>query len=167
MTWYPSVPARACKDVEKTSKMASFEGFDHIDCRVRSLEAVEAFYDALMPELGLPNKRRSYVDDAGNWHQISGDHRYNAFEFYEPQRPGSMPFFIGFVERENHKPGLTRIAFRVRRDRLFELETLLAQIGGCNIERSDDLNAYPAIFFEDPSGTKLEIVSRAASIAAG
>ncbi len=130
--------------------MVTFEGFDHIDCRVRSLEAVEPFYDALMPQLGLPNKRRSYVDDAGDWHETSGEHRYNAVEFYEPQRPGSTPFFIGFIERKEHNPGLTRIAFRVGRDRLFDLEALLRQIGACNIERSEDLNAYPAIFFEDP-----------------
>ena len=31
-----------------------FGGIDHIDVRVPALPAVEAFYDALMPALGLP-----------------------------------------------------------------------------------------------------------------
>ena len=39
-----------------------FYGFDHVDCRVRSLEAVETFYDDLMPEIGLTEKRYAFVD---------------------------------------------------------------------------------------------------------
>lgn len=145
--------------------MRRFEGFDHVDCRVRSLAAVEGFYAALMPELGLPNKRLCYVDGAGEWHEVSAEHPYNTIEFYETAHPGHTPCFIGFVERTDHVPGMTRIAFRVERSRLLELEALLSQWGARNVERSDDMGGYPAIFFEDPAGTRLEIVARAPSIA--
>jgi catechol 2,3-dioxygenase-like lactoylglutathione lyase family enzyme len=139
-----------------------FAGFDHVDCRVKSLAAVEAFYDPLMPELGLPQKRFSYVDDAGLWHHASADHRYNTIEFFEEAQPDRATFFVGFIESRSHVPSATRVAFRVDRTRLLEIEGLLPQIGARNIERSDDFEEYPAVFFEDPAGTKLEIVARAA-----
>jgi hypothetical protein len=139
-----------------------FAGFDHVDCRVRSLAAVESFYDALMPELGLSRKRFSYVDDAGEWHEASAGHRYNTVEYYEEAQPNRATFFMGIIERPDHVPGLTRIAFRVERSRLFELETFLREIGARNVERTADFEEYPAIFFEDPSGSKLEVVARAA-----
>jgi catechol 2,3-dioxygenase-like lactoylglutathione lyase family enzyme len=142
-----------------------FEGFDHIDCRVPALAAVESFYDALMPELGLPHKRFAFVDHAGDWHEISSDHGYNAIEYYERTQPGRAPFFLGFIERPDHQPSLTRIAFRVDAARLPELEHLLAKLGARGVERSADWEAYPAIFFEDPAGTKLELVARRPSVA--
>ena len=140
--------------------MIAFEGFDHIDCRVRSLAAVEAFYDALMPELGLPQKSFAYVDAQGEWHEISGEHGYNTVEYTERPTPGQAPCFFGLIERADHQPGYTRIAFRVGFDRMFELERLLERIGARNVERSEDLDSYPAVFFEDPQGTKLELVAR-------
>jgi len=139
-----------------------FAGYDHVDCRVRSLAAVEAFYDALMPELSLPRKRFSYVDDDGEWHEASADHRYNAIEFFEEAHLDRATFFVGFIERGEHVPGATRIAFRVERSRLLEIESLLERIGAVRVERSDDFEEYPAVFFEDPAGTQLEIVARAA-----
>jgi catechol 2,3-dioxygenase-like lactoylglutathione lyase family enzyme len=142
-----------------------FEGFDHIDCRVRSLAAVESFYDALMPELGLPHKRFAFVDGDGEWHEISSEHGYNAVEYYERAQPGRTPFFFGLIERAGHDPGFTRIAFRIDRARMLELEGLLEPMGALKVERSEDLDAYPAVFFEDPQGTKLELVARRPAVA--
>lgn len=142
--------------------MTAFSGFDHVDCRVRSLAAVETFYDALMPELGLPRKRYSYVDETGDWHEASADHRYNTVEFYEEAQPDRATFFMGIIERPDHVPGLTRIAFRIERDRLLTIESFLHEIGARNVDRNADFEEYPAIFFEDPAGTKLEVVARAA-----
>lgn len=127
---------------------------------MRSLAAVESFYDALMPQLGLPQKRFSYVDDGGEWHEISSEHGYNTVEYFERAQPGQTPFFFGLIERADHEPGLTRIGFRVGFDRMLELEGLLGPMGARNVERSEDLDAYPAVFFEDPQGTKLELVAR-------
>lgn len=141
--------------------MPTFAGYDHVNCRVASLGAVESFYDALMPELGLPRKRYSYVDEAGDWHEASAEHTYNAIEFYEDAQPDRAPCFVGFIERSDHVAGLTRIAFRVDPGRMMELEPFLQRVGARNVERSADVESYPAIFFEDPSGTKLELVARA------
>jgi catechol 2,3-dioxygenase-like lactoylglutathione lyase family enzyme len=141
--------------------VAAFAGYDHIDCRVASLAAVEAFYDALMPELGLPRKRFSYVDDDGEWHDASTENAYNAVEFYEEPPPDRAACFIGFIERRDHAPSATRIAFRADIGRLAELERLLHELGAARVEWSEDFEAYPAIFFEDACGTRLEIVARA------
>jgi catechol 2,3-dioxygenase-like lactoylglutathione lyase family enzyme len=140
-----------------------FGGFDHVDCRVRSLASVESFYDALMPEIGLPLKRFAHVDVAGEWHDASHERPYNAVEYYEAPHGNATAFFIGFIERAGHEPGDTRIAFRVEPVRLEELEELLERIGAQSVEPSEDMAAYPAIFFEDPVGTKLEIVVRSSS----
>ena len=34
------------------------------------------------------------------------------------------------------------------------------ELGAVNVELSADMDAYPAVFFEDPAGTLLEIVAR-------
>jgi catechol 2,3-dioxygenase-like lactoylglutathione lyase family enzyme len=55
-------------------------------------------------------------------------------------------------------PVLTRIAFRV--GSAAEVEAWAADLpahGALNVERSEDMAGYPAVFFEDPAGTKLEI----------
>ena len=140
--------------------MSAFAGFDHIDCRVTSLAAVESFYDALMPELGLPIKRFSHVDANGDWQDVSSERPCNVVEYYEVPQDGFKGFFIGFIERRDHVPGYTRIAFRVEPARLLEIEQHLIRIGARSIERSEDIDEYPAIFFEDPAGTKLEIIAR-------
>ena len=140
--------------------MASdFLGFDHVDTRVRSLRAVEAFYDRLMPELGLPEKRFAHVDDHGDWHDPSDAQPYNTVEYYQASAPGKVSFFIGLIEDAKMIPTLTRIAFRVSSSTLDHWHSLLTSIGAANIEWSASAE-YPAIFFEDPAGTKLELVAR-------
>jgi catechol 2,3-dioxygenase-like lactoylglutathione lyase family enzyme len=138
---------------------AEFLGFDHIDARVRSVRAVEAFYDRLMPELGLPEKRFAHVDERGDWHDPSDAQPFNTVEYYEPATPGKVSCFIGFVEDPQVIPTSTRIAFRVLPSALDHWHSLLGSIGAANIEWSASAE-YPAIFFEDPAGTKLELVAR-------
>lgn len=135
-----------------------FLGFDHIDCRVRSLPAVEAFYDDLMPVLGLTEKRYAYVDPDGEWHNEFEN--YNTVEYYEPEHPTKPRRFFGIIENPLHRLNDTRIAFRVNVDDLAKLHDLLKRVGAHNIEISDDPN-YRAIFFEDPLGMKLEVIGRA------
>ena len=140
--------------------MASdFLGFDHVDTRVRSLRAVEAFYDRLMPELGLPEKRFAHVDGRGDWHDPSDTKPYNTVEYHQPAAPGKVGFFIGFIEDARMVPTLTRIAFRVSSPALDRWHSFLMSIGAANIEWSASAE-YPAIFFDDPAGTKLEVVAR-------
>ena len=136
----------------------SFLGFDHIDCRVRSLAAVESFYDALMPLLGLSHKRYAFVDAHGDWHERADS--YNTVEYYEAEDVKHARHFVGFIEDSMHRINATRVAFRVDHAMLDSLERVLVHLGAQNIERSEDMESYPAIFFEDPSGTKLEFIGR-------
>lgn len=138
--------------------MAEFFGFDHVDCRVRSLAAVESFYDELLPEIGLTEKRYAYVDPDGEWHTEFD--AYNAVEYFEAVHPTKPRRFFGLIENPLHRNNDTRIAFRVEYKRMDELIALLGKIGATSIERSDDMKTYPAVFFEDPVGAKLELIGR-------
>lgn len=139
--------------------MPEFYGFDHIDCRVRSLAAVELFYDDLTPEIGLTEKRYAYVDAEGEWHTEFVD-AYNAIEYYEPEHPTKPRRFFGLIENPLHRNNDTRIAFRVEYKRMTELIALLRKIGASNVELSEQMESYPGVFFEDPAGTKLELIGR-------
>lgn len=137
-----------------------FLGFDHIDTRVTSLAKVESFYDRLMPLLGFTAKKLSYVDDNGEWSAPRADGTYNTAEYFTAGTNGEASFFVGFIERADTASTFTRIAFRVDDVTDPKWMTTLRELGAKNIEPSDDMSAYPAVFFEDPAGTKLEIVSR-------
>ena len=136
-----------------------FLGVDHIDVRVRSLAQVQAFYERLMPALGLPKKRFAYVDEQGEWQNDVKGGRYNAVEFVEDTK--AAPLFIGFIEDKTMQPTDTRIAFRIASpDELTGWRDFLVSIGAANVELSADPKEYPAVFFEDGCGTKLEVVAR-------
>lgn len=138
-----------------------FSGIDHVDTRVADLAAAEPFYDKLMPYLGLSRKRHARVDDQGDWQTLAAGEPYNAVEYYEDGDSGNVPRFIGFIEDKGMAPPKTRIAFRIaERDRLPSLTALLSDIGAKNVELSADMESYPAIFFEDPAGTCLELCAR-------
>jgi catechol 2,3-dioxygenase-like lactoylglutathione lyase family enzyme len=138
--------------------VAEFYGFDHVDCRVRSLAAVETFYDDLMPEIGLTEKRYAYVDADGEWHNEFD--AYNAIEYFEAVHPTKPRRFFGLIENLLHRNNDTRIAFRVEYKRMNELIALLGKIGATSVELSEEMETYPAVFFEDPAGTKLELIGR-------
>jgi catechol 2,3-dioxygenase-like lactoylglutathione lyase family enzyme len=141
----------------------NFGGFDHADVRVKSIRAVETFYDTLMPALGLPRKRRAFVDKQGEWHSISPDQTTNAIEYYEPEGIAHPAHFVGFIEDPQMQPSQTRIAFRLPPDADWRaFLDLLSTIGARNLEVSADLQQYPALFFEDPAGTRLELCWRSA-----
>ena len=93
-----------------------FLGFDHVDARVSRLAAVEAFYDRLMPKLGLSVKRYANVDDLGQWSE-GNESSHNAVEYYEPATAGT-PRFFGVIEDLAGSATKTRIAFRVTRAEL-------------------------------------------------
>jgi|SRR5450755_117960 len=140
---------------------AAFHGFDHIDMRVRSLDVVEKFYDELLAELGLTRKRLSHVDADGEWHEAGLERPYNVAEYYEPAERDKVAFFIGIIEDRGMTPVKTRVAFRLgSRAELDRLHRRLHEIGARSIEPSEDMDGYPAIFFEDAAGTKLEVCAR-------
>ena len=135
-------------------------GLDHADIRVRSIAEVEAFYDAVLPELGLSRKTIAYVGSDGEWHDVDALHPRNAIEYNTPVEPGALGWFVGFIEDAKSAATHSRLAFALDREsELPQVEALVRDAGGRSIEWSID-DGYPALFFEDPVGTRLEICAR-------
>ena len=121
--------------------------FDHIDLRVKDMAAAQKFYGQLLPALGFS--------------VASGDDELRTY-----QRPGEGPEeFFCFEEGTDHRPNENRIAFwaesRAEVDRLTEI---VRRAGGLKLEGPEVCLEYSpgyyAVFFEDPSGNKLEICCR-------
>jgi catechol 2,3-dioxygenase-like lactoylglutathione lyase family enzyme len=119
--------------------------FDHIDLRVRSLEGVRAFYERLMSALGFAK-----VVSSPPW-----------LEFMAGEGPDPIEFF-GMMESASHVPNENRIAFWAESDEEVDrLADIVREAGGQNIEGPDhEADYYYAVFFEDPSGNRLEICHR-------
>lgn len=121
--------------------------FDHIDLRVDDLATAKLFYAQLLPALGFAVE--------------NGDKEWCG---WKAEGPGPVEFF-GLDEDRTHRPNENRIAFwaetRAEVDRLAEV---VRQAGGSNLEGPalwrEYSPGYYAIFFEDPSGNKLEICCR-------
>jgi catechol 2,3-dioxygenase-like lactoylglutathione lyase family enzyme len=141
--------------------VSTFAGFDHIDVRVRALRSAEPFYDQLLYVLGLTVKRPAYVDPAGEWVEPPEGVAYNVAEYYETPQAGVVGHFIGIIEDAGMTPTATRIAFRLPPGEPLEpWFARLLEFGAQRVEMSADLEGYPAIFFEDPCGTRLELCAR-------
>jgi catechol 2,3-dioxygenase-like lactoylglutathione lyase family enzyme len=139
--------------------MPAFGGFDHVDMRVPALGAVERFYDELARRLGLTGKRYCNVEFGGaSWHEGTPD-SYNAVEYYEEEASGRRAPFFGVIEETGAQPARSRLAFGVERETLDEWARALPGIGARDVERESD-ESYPAIFFTDPLGTRLEVCAR-------
>jgi predicted enzyme related to lactoylglutathione lyase len=120
--------------------------YDHIDLRVRSLVEARPFYEALLPALG-------FTRDVGieGWLQ------------FETAGAGSATEFFGVTESSRHIANECRIAFWADStsdvDRLAEI---VVRAGARNVEGPGyyEGHGYYAVFFEDPSGNRLEICHR-------
>jgi catechol 2,3-dioxygenase-like lactoylglutathione lyase family enzyme len=133
---------------------------DHADVRVASIAAVESFYDAVLMPLGLSRKTRSHVGRDGEWYDVDMAHPPNAVEYHTPIEPGVAGWFIGFVEDASNVANATRLAFALDDEAsLAAVEQLVRSAGGRIVEWSSE-EGYPALFFEDPLGTRLEICAR-------
>ncbi len=135
-------------------------GIDHIDLRVPALGAVESFYDKFLTRLGLTSKKYSIVTFGGeSWNDTTAGDEYNAVEWYEEDVHGRPVGFFGVIEEGGAMPARGRIAFAVGRDSLDEWARVLPQIGAREIEPGESAD-YPALFFADPLGTRLELCAR-------
>lgn len=119
--------------------------FDHVDLRVRSLAEARPFYETLLPALGFTRK----VEIEG-WLQ------------YEAEGAEGATEFVGVTESAQHVANECRVAFWA--DSVREVDRLAAiavQAGARNVEGPLYEEAhYYAVFFEDPSGNRLEICCR-------
>ncbi len=119
--------------------------FDHIDLRVRSLVEARPFYEVLLPALGFTR----YASTPG-WFT------------YEAAKTDAATEFFGVTESTSHVANECRVAFWVEnRSEVDRLATIIRQAGATNIEGPlfEDARYY-AVFFEDPSGNRLEICHR-------
>ena len=122
--------------------------YDHIDLRVRNLLEARVLYEALLPALGFT--RRMEVDD---WLQ---------FEAVEAEASAE---FFGVTESPEHIANECRIAFWAESTaEVDRLAHLVIRSGGRQVEGPGYLEGpgYYAVFFEDPSGNRLEICHRVA-----
>lgn len=133
-----------------SERRTPFAGYDHVDARVRDLVAARRFYDVLMPELGLAE---TVADEDG-------------VEYYEPHRPRYARRFFGLHEDRKHHANAGRLCFAAETpadvDRLADV---VRRAGGSAIEGPEipySAEKYYAVFFEDPSGNRLEIAYRRA-----
>jgi catechol 2,3-dioxygenase-like lactoylglutathione lyase family enzyme len=121
--------------------------FDHIDLRVRDLADAQRFYSRLLPALGF-----TIDSSGGGWY------------IWQAAGKGSVEFF-GLTEEPSHRPNDNRIALwaesRTEVDRIAEI---ISKSGGLNLEGPalwrEYSPGYYAVFFEDPSGNKLEVCCR-------
>lgn len=121
--------------------------YDHIDLRVRSLTEARPFYETLLPALG-------FTRDVGieGWLQ------------FEMAGTDSATEFFGVTESSQHVANECRIAFwadsNSEVDRLAEIAI---RAGAQKVEGPgyNEGPGYYAVFFEDPSGNRLEICCRA------
>jgi len=120
--------------------------YDHIDLRVRSLADARPFYQVLLPALGFTRKL-----DIEDWLQ------------FETEGTGMATEFFGVTESPQHVANESRIAFwadsTAEVDRLADL---VVRAEARNVEGPDyhEGPGYYAVFFEDPSGNRLEICNR-------
>jgi len=122
--------------------------FHHVDLRVRKFEEVQPFYRAFLPLLGFTQE----------W----AGKEFRGFSA-EEDAPACACF--GFTEDSNHQPNGNRIAFWAdSRELVDRVGTAIRAEGARNIEGPtacpEYSGSYYAVFFEDPSGNKLEVVHR-------
>ena len=122
--------------------------FNHIDLRVSDIDQAMRFYAALLPALGFTRQRHD-----AEWKVFSAEGEFP-----------SVPYF-GFTREPDHRPNATRIAFWVSSTREVDrLAQVVGSAGGRNVSGPkacpEYSSTYYAVFFEDPSGNKLEICFR-------
>ena len=119
--------------------------FDHVDLRVRSFPAARPFYEVLLPALGFTRD----VSIPG-W-----------FTFETADSDGATEFF-GITESPTHVANECRVAFWVdSQSEVDRLAAIVRKAGARNIEGPLYEEAqYYAVFFEDPSGNRLEVCFR-------
>ena len=119
--------------------------FDHVDLRVRSLAEARPFYEALLPALGFTR-----LVKIEGWLQ------------YEATRTDGEPEFVGVTESPRHVANECRTAFWA--DSLREVDRLAViavKAGARNVEGpAFEAPHYYAMYFDDPSGNRLEICWR-------
>jgi catechol 2,3-dioxygenase-like lactoylglutathione lyase family enzyme len=121
--------------------------YGHVDMRVKALATAMPFYEKLLPALGFD--RTYHTDHVKAW-----------------VAPGELPAAAAFAltEEADHVPNANRLAFwapdRAAVDRL---AAIVREAGGLEVDGPLDMPhgpVYYAVYFNDPSGNRLEIYHR-------
>lgn len=121
--------------------------FGHIDLRVKDAKAAEPFYSKFLPALGFT---RTF--HGGGWYVFATE--------------GELPqaAFFALTEDPVHVANANRIAFWVEsREEVDRVAKVVRDAGGQNIEgpeAAEYSETYYAVFFDDPSGNRLEVYHR-------
>ena len=95
--------------------------FDHIDLRVKNLEAAIRFYGKFLPQLGFVRERHE---------PAPADHPAEDFHTFYSAGGDRPSEFFGFTEDKNHQLNGTRIAFWAdTRDEVDQLAKLVRESG--------------------------------------
>jgi predicted enzyme related to lactoylglutathione lyase len=122
--------------------------FGHIDLRVADMAAAMPFYGALLPALGFV---REYHGPVWKGWAVEGE------------LPEAAYFAV--TEDQAHVANTNRIAFwAASRNDVDRLAGVVRDAGGRITDGPRDFPEYPgtwyAVYFEDPSGNRLEVVYR-------
>ena len=122
--------------------------FNHIDLRVRNFGDATEFYREFLPAVGF--------SEPWTGEEWIGSSTSEAF-------PSKALF--GFTEDPEHQPNGTRIAFWVSSPaEVDRVAGIIQRAGAKNVEgplfNPEYDETYYAVFFEDPSGNRLEVVYR-------
>jgi catechol 2,3-dioxygenase-like lactoylglutathione lyase family enzyme len=125
----------------------SVNRFNHIDLRVPRLEEALPFYAALLPALGFTRTRH--------------DAQWKVFGF----EGAPLLCYFGLTEEKGHRPNSNRVAFWVdSRAEVDRIGDLVRRAGALNMDGPKACphysSSYYAVFFEDPSGNRLEVCHR-------
>jgi catechol 2,3-dioxygenase-like lactoylglutathione lyase family enzyme len=122
--------------------------FDHIDLRVQNLDESRHFYEKLLPALGFTQEM--HIE---GWLQ------------YEAQGANGIAESFGVMESPHHVANESRIAFWAGSPaEVDRVATILVEAGARIIDGpSYEAPNYYAVFFEDPSGNRLEVCHRTAN----
>src|SRR5205085_10698738 len=147
---------------ESKNKMMKTRLFDHIDFRVKNIEAATKFYAKFLTQLGFVREKHEPAPKG-----MVGDDFYT---FYSAGGDKPSEFF-GIVQDKDHRPNGTRIAIWAdTREKVDQIAQLVRHAGGKNLEGPEVCAEYSpgyyAFFFEDPDGNKLEICCRASPVIA-
>jgi catechol 2,3-dioxygenase-like lactoylglutathione lyase family enzyme len=124
--------------------------FGHIDLRVSEMDSALPFYAALLPALGF-------------------SHEYHGEDWKVWAAEGTLPSaaYFAVIEDRGHVPNANRIAFWAASREEVDSAAAIARAAGAIIESGprecpEYDPSYYAVFFQDPSGNRLEIVYRTA-----
>jgi catechol 2,3-dioxygenase-like lactoylglutathione lyase family enzyme len=122
--------------------------FDHVDLRVANLADARPFYDAFLKAFGFRSQR-----------QTNGDIVYYRFAERRVQEA------VALIEAAAHVANHVRLAFHAGSPEDVDRIAYLARDAGARAFEAPQwcpeiAEGYYAAFFEDPSGNRLEVVSR-------